>query len=428
MKTVDVLLTGEILPGADPARAVTALTMMTGLDRAVAQALLTSGKPKPAKRCLPLDAGKALAAKLAGFGIGVALRESAGTAQTAPPPPPVPESDADEPAFRTPSLDDDADEPAFTVPRQSARVPDDAEMDAAEADDPVTAAARRAAAAAEAERGGRAGGRSGRGPRRRTAAEMVEAPPSISPYATARAADEDGMEADQGLWREEAAAQPAGQGIQWIRDAWHLFVWRPANWIGALLLFGLCLLLFALPTPAPFAKLVPFCLWPLFGGGFALMAHHQSRGEHFKVSELFSGIRLNFGALAGLCLLSVLYWAIVAGLAWYLLGSGRFFTFTGARGLDVLARHGALPGLTLLGTLVLLAPTMLINLLAPPLVMLAGDETMSALGKSLAAGFRNFGALTLNALALGGAAAYYGIWALGAWVFILAVYFTSKLM
>ena len=36
--------------------------------------------------------------------------------------------------------------------------------------------------------------------------------------------------------------------------------------------------------------------------------------------------------------------------------------------------------------------------------------------------------ITLCPLALGGAAAYYGIWALGAWVFILAVYFTSKLM
>lgn len=31
-------------------------------------------------------------------------------------------------------------------------------------------------------------------------------------------------------------------------------------------------------------------------------------------------------------------------------------------------------------------------------------------------------------LALGAAAAYYGIWVLGVWVFILAVYFTSKLM
>lgn len=36
--------------------------------------------------------------------------------------------------------------------------------------------------------------------------------------------------------------------------------------------------------------------------------------------------------------------------------------------------------------------------------------------------------LCLCPLALGAAAAYYGIWVLGAWVFILAVYFTSKLM
>ena len=36
--------------------------------------------------------------------------------------------------------------------------------------------------------------------------------------------------------------------------------------------------------------------------------------------------------------------------------------------------------------------------------------------------------ICLCPLALGAAAAYYGIWVLGAWVFILAVYFTSKLM
>lgn len=36
--------------------------------------------------------------------------------------------------------------------------------------------------------------------------------------------------------------------------------------------------------------------------------------------------------------------------------------------------------------------------------------------------------IVLCPLVLGSAAAYYGIWALGAWVFILAVYFTSKLM
>lgn len=36
--------------------------------------------------------------------------------------------------------------------------------------------------------------------------------------------------------------------------------------------------------------------------------------------------------------------------------------------------------------------------------------------------------IALCPLVLGSAVAYYGIWALGAWVFILAVYFTSKLM
>ena len=37
-------------------------------------------------------------------------------------------------------------------------------------------------------------------------------------------------------------------------------------------------------------------------------------------------------------------------------------------------------------------------------------------------------AVLLAPLALGTAMAYYGIWAMAAWLFILAVYFTSKLM
>ena len=36
--------------------------------------------------------------------------------------------------------------------------------------------------------------------------------------------------------------------------------------------------------------------------------------------------------------------------------------------------------------------------------------------------------LLLAPLALGTAMAYYGIWAMAVWLFILAVYFTSKLM
>ena len=54
MNTVDVLLAGKLVPGADQDRAAAALAKMTGLDPAKTRLLLCSGKPRLAKRGLTL--------------------------------------------------------------------------------------------------------------------------------------------------------------------------------------------------------------------------------------------------------------------------------------------------------------------------------------------------------------------------------------
>ena len=60
MNTVDVLLAGKLVPGADQDRAAAALAKMTGLDPAKTRLLLCSGKPRLAKRGLTPAAGEAL--------------------------------------------------------------------------------------------------------------------------------------------------------------------------------------------------------------------------------------------------------------------------------------------------------------------------------------------------------------------------------
>ena len=74
MNTVDVLLAGKLVPGADQDRAAAALAKMTGLDPAKTRLLLCSGKPRLAKRGLTPEAGEALVAKFAALGITALIR------------------------------------------------------------------------------------------------------------------------------------------------------------------------------------------------------------------------------------------------------------------------------------------------------------------------------------------------------------------
>lgn len=50
METVDVLLSGNILPGTDLAAAAEQLSGLTGLTKEQAQALISSGKERVVKR------------------------------------------------------------------------------------------------------------------------------------------------------------------------------------------------------------------------------------------------------------------------------------------------------------------------------------------------------------------------------------------
>ena len=82
--------------------------------------------------------------------------------------------------------------------------------------------------------------------------------------------------------------------------------------------------------------------------------------------------------------------------------------------------------LTLISTLTIGAPSFILAL-QPSREKTQGRFLENILLRALPGGICT-AVLLLAPLALGTAMAYYGIWAMAAWLFILAVYFTSKLM
>ena len=82
MKTVDVLLAGRLLPGADPGKAIAALAKMTGQPPDRTLALLTSGKPRLFRAGLNQDQGEKMVRQFAELGIAAIARpqEEAGLA------------------------------------------------------------------------------------------------------------------------------------------------------------------------------------------------------------------------------------------------------------------------------------------------------------------------------------------------------------
>ena len=77
MKTVDVLLAGKLLPGADPGKAIAALAKMTGQPPDRTLALLTSGKPRLFRAGLNQDQGEKMVRQFAELGIAAIVRPQA---------------------------------------------------------------------------------------------------------------------------------------------------------------------------------------------------------------------------------------------------------------------------------------------------------------------------------------------------------------
>ena len=443
---VEVWLAGRLLPGADAQGAALAFARAGGMAPKAALALIAGGAPRLVARDLPPDTGRAYVEKLAAAGIVADLRPMPSAAPAPPRPerPPRPPRRAEQPVPPVRPVQPKAAPaapktaaPALTDVWLTGRLSPGADANraaqafarAANLDPQVALALLNGGAPRPLKQGlppetGRAYVEklaalgigvelrplSRTGEARTGETRTGEAPkPSRSPSrraARAKAAPETGLLAQSGMWGEEAEELDPDIGRNWLDESLNLFlteitVWCSALFLGcflpslALFLPFVCLIFF-LPTSVPqnVSLTLTAGLFPLFAGGFSLLAHRQKSGERARVGLSLYGFWDNTVSLLMLGLVPLLYLALLLVVHLALRGGLPFVP-----GLAELPR---LPRFLmkdwgyalLLSAVALPFAWMVLRLLlcAPCLVMLPGESPGRALAMSLAATGRNRGA------------------------------------
>lgn len=366
MQTVDVLLSGSILPGTDLATAAAQLAKQAGIDQDRAAALISSGTSRVVKRGVSAEIGQAYLDKLTAMGIGASLRPLA-----APQPAAVPPADA---------------APAQPISAESAP-PAPAGPQPGPAVNPPASTSGSAAAPAVAV----------------AAADDPTEP--INPYSAPTADLSPDTRFHEATWRDTANRVPASHGVLWIKQAWALFTGRPGVWIGATLLMQLLFfivnLLFSWTGPG--ANVILGILNLFFAAGAVLMAHRQIEGEPIGVLGIFTCFRQDTLQILLLAGINVLYWCILGVLAYLIIGPALIGTLVAAdpQAMPALLMAHGLRILLALALAALLAFLLMLGMIsAPTLVVLTGENALSAIYKSLLAGLKNWLALLVNGTAI----------------------------
>lgn len=340
---VDVLLGGRVLPGTDPAAAAAALAHSAGIDPEQARELITSGRARVMKEGLDAATGRRGLDRLTAMGIEARLR-TAGT----------------------------GDDPAPT-PGQEAGADRLADYSGEAAGNPVALA---------------------------TPGE--EAAEAFNPYAMPRAELQAPSRRDQGaFWRDSAIRAPASHGWHWFREACRLFSDRPVRWGLAILIAMGGNVALSMVCPPVLDNIFSTFLGTFFGGGAMIMAHKQSEGHPFGILDIFAGFRQTPLQLLFLCLLYFVYMAVLAGIAYLIIGHGVFMALIDAlQGQASPELAHALPSIfiAMFAGIVLMLPLLLSFFFAPSLVAVAGMKAPVSLYRGFSAGMRNWRAFLVNGL------------------------------
>ncbi len=133
---------------------------------------------------------------------------------------------------------------------------------------------------------------------------------AIDPYAApkSRVADTP-HDSPDGVFVAGGLSVAAGNGWNWITDAWDLFKDQKGTWIGVFVIFAVLVIASnILPGIGPIL-LVLFT--PVLYGGVMLGCEAQRRGDPLQIGHLFAGFRNNTGKLIGVGAVALLMFAAV---------------------------------------------------------------------------------------------------------------------
>jgi uncharacterized membrane protein len=233
----------------------------------------------------------------------------------------------------------------------------------------------------------------GAAPRRRTCTDNFDNKEAIAmatdPYAAPRARVADlPTAAPGGNFVPEGQAVAAGNGWQWILDAWEVFKRQPGTWIALIVVFFVVFVLISLVPIV--GSLAAALLGPVFAGGVIAGCQAVRDGGELEIGHLFAGFRANTGKLVMIGVFNLLAWIVIGVVIMVLVGASVFAMMSG--GEPSAARGVASMMSMLLGILIALAlsvPVYMAIWFAPSLVMLNDFDPIPALKTSFAACLKN---------------------------------------
>jgi uncharacterized membrane protein len=213
---------------------------------------------------------------------------------------------------------------------------------------------------------------------------------ATDPYAAPRARVADVPSgAPGGDFIPDGQAVAAGNGWQWIVDAWELFKRQPGMWIALVVVF---LVLFMVVSLIPFVgSLAAALIGPVFAGGVAIGCQAMRDGGELEIGHLFAGFKSHTGKLVMVGVFNLLAWVVIGLIILAVVGGSVFAVMMG--GGDVGPGQAAAMGMSmLLAGLIALAlgvPVYMAVWFAAPLVTLNDFEPIPALKTSFAACLKN---------------------------------------
>jgi uncharacterized membrane protein len=211
---------------------------------------------------------------------------------------------------------------------------------------------------------------------------------ATDPYAAPRARVADvPTAAPGGDFVPEGQAVAAGNGWQWILDAWEVFKRQPGTWIALIVVFFVVFFLISLVPIV--GSLAAALLGPVFAGGVIAGCQAVRDGGELEIGHLFAGFKANTGKLVMIGVFNLLAWIVIGVVIMVLVGGSMFAMMSGEPSA---ARGVASMMSMLLGILIALAlsvPVYMAIWFAPSLVMLNDFDPIPALKTSFAACLKN---------------------------------------
>ncbi|MGB0127325.1 MAG: BPSS1780 family membrane protein [Rhodocyclaceae bacterium] len=181
------------------------------------------------------------------------------------------------------------------------------------------------------------------------------------------------------------AVEP-GQGIEWFKEGWQIFVKNPGVWIA---ISAIMVVIFVILNFLPVVgQLAANLLAPAFGAGLLVGCRALEQGEELKVEQLFAGFQRQTGSLILLGVLALVASVVIGVISFGVIGGSAA---TGAAIGDGAGMGMAMGGflLAMLLVLILSVPLAMALWFAPALVVFRGLAPLDAAKASFNACVKN---------------------------------------